>query len=128
MRTSNVTYLVKKGISSIWKNFLMSFASFCILMVSLLLVSCAVLLMMNVNKIMSNIEDTNEITIYLKEDISDKQVEHIKSVLEKNQDITDVKYYSKEQALDDFRDNVQRPLAFDIRKLHAPASAVPALM
>ena len=105
MRTSNVTYLVKKGISSIWKNFLMSFASFCILMVSLLLVSCAVLLMMNVNKIMSNIEDTNEITIYLKEDISDKQVEHIKSVLEKNQDITDVKY-SKEQALDDFRDNM----------------------
>lgn len=106
MRTSNVTYLVKKGISSIWKNFLMSFASFCILMVSLLLVSCAVLLMMNVNKIMSNIEDTNEITIYLKEDISDKQVEHIKSVLEKNQDISDVKYYSKEQALDDFRDNM----------------------
>ena len=106
MRTSNVTYLVKKGISSIWKNFLISFASFCILMVSLLLVSCAVLLMMNVNKIMSNIEDTNEITIYLKEDISDKQVEHIKSVLEKNQDITDVKYYSKEQALDDFRDNM----------------------
>ena len=106
MRTSNVTYLVKKGISSIWKNFLMSFASFCILMVSLLLVSCAVLLMMNVNKIMSNIEDTNEITIYLKEDISDKQVEHIKSVLKKNQDITDVKYYSKEQALDDFRDNM----------------------
>lgn len=106
MRTSNVTYLVKKGISSIWKNFLMSFASFCILMVSLLLVSCAVLLMMNVNKIMSNIGDTNEITIYLKEDISDKQVEHIKSVLEKNQDITDVKYYSKEQALDDFRDNM----------------------
>lgn len=106
MRTSNVTYLVKNGISSIWKNFLMSFASFCILMVSLLLVSCAVLLMMNVNKIMSNIEDTNEITIYLKEDISDKQVEHIKSVLEKNQDITDVKYYSKEQALDDFRDNM----------------------
>lgn len=106
MRTSNVTYLVKKGISSIWKNFLMSFASFCILMVSLLLVSCAVLLMMNVNKIMGNIEDTNEITIYLKEDISEKQVEHIKSVLEKNQDITDVKYYSKEQALADFRDNM----------------------
>lgn len=106
MRTSNVTYLVKKGISSIWKNFMMSFASFCILMVSLLLVSCAVLLMMNVNTIMSNIEDTNEITIYLKEDISDKQVEHIRSVLEKDKDITDVQYYSKEQALEDFRDNM----------------------
>lgn len=106
MRTSNVTYLVKKGISSVWKNFLMSFASFSILMVSLLLVGCSVLLMMNVNTIMSNIEDTNEITIYLKENITDSQVEHIRSVLEKNGDISDVQYYSKEQALEDFRDNM----------------------
>ncbi len=106
MRTSNVTYLVKKGISSVWKNLLMSFASFSILMVSLLLVGCSVLLMMNVNTIMSNIEDTNEITIYLKENITDSQVEHIRSVLEKNGDISDVQYYSKEQALEDFRDNM----------------------
>ena len=106
MRTSNATYLVKKGISSVWKNFLMSFASFSILMVSLLLVSCAMLLMMNVNTIMGNIEDTNEITIYLEENITDKQIEHIRSVLEKNDDITDVQYYSKEQALDDFRNDM----------------------
>lgn len=106
MRTSNVTYLVKKGISSVWKNFLMSFASFSILMVSLLLVGCSVLLMMNVNIIMSNIEDTNEIAIYLKENITDTQVEHIRSVLEKNADIADVQYHSKEQALEDFRDNM----------------------
>lgn len=106
MRTSNVTYLVKKGISSVWKNLLMSFASFSILMVSLLLVGCSVLLMMNVNTIMKNIEDTNEITIYLKEGVSDKQVTHIRSVLEKNTDITEVTYYSKEQALEDFRNNM----------------------
>lgn len=106
MRTSNVTYLVKKGISSVWRNFLMSFASFSILMVSLLLVSCALLLMMNVNTIMSNIEDTNEITIYLEENVTDKQVAHIQSVLEKNENLTDVQYYSKEQALEDFRNNM----------------------
>lgn len=106
MRTSNATYLVKKGISSVWKNFLMSFASFSILMVSLLLVSCALLLMMNVNTIMGNIEDTNEITIYLEENVTDKQVEHIQSVLEKNADLTDVQYYSKEQALEDFREDM----------------------
>lgn len=106
MRTSNATYLVKKGISSVWKNFLMSFASFSILMVSLLLVSCALLMMMNVNRIMSNIEDTNEITIYLRENVTDKQVEHIKSVLDKNSDLTDVRYYSKEEALADFRNDM----------------------
>lgn len=106
MRTSNATYLVKKGISSVWKNFLMSFASFSILMVSLLLVSCALLMMMNVNKIMTNIEDTNEITIYLQENVTDKQVEHIKSVLDKNSELTDVRYYSKEEALADFRNDM----------------------
>ena len=106
MRTSNATYLVKKGISSVWKNFLMSFASFSILMVNLLLVSCALLMMMNVNKIMTNIEDTNEITIYLQENVTDKQVEHIKSVLDKNTELTDVRYYSKEEALADFRNDM----------------------
>lgn len=106
MRTSNATYLVKKGISSVWKNFLMSFASFSILMVSLLLVSCALLLMVNVNTIMGNIEDTNEITVYLEENVTDEQVEHIKSVLEKNDDLTDVQYVSKEQALEDFRNDM----------------------
>ncbi len=106
MRTSNVTYLVKKGISSVWKNLLMSFASFSILMVSLLLVGCSVLMMMNVNTIMKNIEDTNEIAIYLNEGITQKQVDHIRSVLEKNDQITEVTYRSKEEALADFRSNM----------------------
>jgi cell division transport system permease protein len=106
MRTSNVTYLVKKGITSVWKNFIMSFASFCILLVSLFQISCAVLLMMNVNIIMGNIEDTNEITIYVKEDATEAQVEHIKAVLESSDELTDVQYYSKEEALEDFREDM----------------------
>lgn len=106
MRTSNVTYLVKKGISSVWKNLLMSFASFSILMVSLLLVGCSVLLMMNVNTIMKNIEDTNEIAIYLGEDVTQKQKDHIRAVLEKNDEISEVTYRSKEEALEEFRGNM----------------------
>lgn len=107
MRTSNITYLVKKGISSVWKNLLMSFASFSILMVSLLLVGCSVLLMMNVDTIMKNIEDTNEITIYLKEDATAKQTAHIRSVLEKNPDLTEVRYISKEQGLESFKEKIE---------------------
>lgn len=108
MRTSNVTYLVKKGISSVWKNLLMSFASFSILMVSLLLVGCSVLLMMNVNTIMKNIEDTNEIAVYLEEGITDKQLEHIRTVLEKNEEITEITYRSKEEALEDFKEKMEQ--------------------
>ena len=106
MRTSNVSYLIKKGVSSVWKNFIMSFASFCILLVSLFQVSLTVLVMMNINIIMKNIEDTNEIAIYLKEDISEAQVKKIQNILEENDYLTDVRYISKEQGLEDFKENM----------------------
>lgn len=96
MRASNVSYLVKKGITSVWKNLIMSFASFSILLVSLLQISVAVLVMMNINIIMGNIEDTNQIAIFVKDDITDAQLTHIKDVLNNNADLTDVQYISPE--------------------------------
>lgn len=106
MRTSNVSYLVKKGISSVWKNFVMSFASFSIMLVSLLQVSCAVLFMLNVNIIMGNIEDTNQIVIYAKANVTSDQLTHIGDVLRSNSNLTDVRYYSKEEALADFKEDM----------------------
>ena len=104
MKSNNVTYLVKKGISSVWKNFVMSFASFSILLVSLLQVSITVLFILNANIIMGNIEDTNEIAVYVEdkegetEEAHRKKVEHIRDVLNSNENLVDVKYVSKEEA------------------------------
>ncbi len=106
MRTSNATYLVKKGITSVWKNFVMSFASFCILLVSLLQVSCTVLIMMNVNIVMSNIGATNQIVIFLEKDVAQADIDHVRAVLEKNDDLTDIKYISKEEGLEQFREDM----------------------
>lgn len=106
MRTSNVSYLIKKGVSSVWKNFIMSFASFSILLVSLLQVSVTALIYMNVNIVMQNIEDTNEITIYVKDGVSDAQREKISSLLNSNNNLADVKYISKEQGLENFKENM----------------------
>lgn len=89
-----------------WKNFVMSFASFSILMVSLLLVSCSVLLMVNVGIIMGNIEDTNEISVFLEEGVTAEQIGHVRDVLENNSDLTDIRYTSKEEALADFRETL----------------------
>lgn len=97
MRASNVSYLVKKGISSVWKNLVMSFASFSILLVSLLQISIAVLVMANINIIMGNIEDMNQISIFVVEDITDAQLDHIHSVLNNNADLTDVQYISPDE-------------------------------
>lgn len=106
MRTSNVSYLIKKGVTSVWKNFIMSFASFSILLVSLLQVSITVLVFMNVNIVMKNIEDTNEITIYVKDGVTDAQRTKIQSLLDNNNNLADVKYISKEQGLENFKENM----------------------
>lgn len=108
MRASNVSYLIKKGISSIWKNFIMSFASFSIILVSLLQVSCALLFLVNADIIMGTIEDTNQVVIYAKAGISDEQLEHIGDVLRSNSNLTDVRYYSKEEALEDFKKDMEQ--------------------
>lgn len=106
MRASNVSYLVKKGISSVWKNFIMSFASFSILLVSLLQISLAVLVMANINIIMGNIEDTNQIAIFIEEDASDADVAHIRQVLDSNADLTDVQYISPDMGLEHFKEDL----------------------
>lgn len=106
MRTSNFNYLVKKGISSVWKNFVMSFASFCILLVSLLQVSVTVLFMININIVMKNIENTNEITIYIEKGATKEQTDHIRDVLEKDDNLTDVVYQSAEEALEAFKESM----------------------
>lgn len=106
MRTSNVSYLVKKGIASVWKNFVMSFASFSILLVSLLQISIAVLVMMNIDIIMGNIEDMNQISIFVVEDITDAQLDHIKSVLNSNEDLTDVQYISPDEGRIKFNEDL----------------------
>lgn len=84
----------------------MSFASFSILLVSLLQVSITVLIYMNVNIVMQNIEDTNEITIYVKDGVSEAQREKISSLLNSNNNLADVKYISKEQGLENFKENM----------------------
>lgn len=104
MKGNNVTYLVKKGISSVWKNFVMSVASYSILLVSLLQVSITMLFIMNVNIIMGNIEDTNQIVVYVEDkegeskEAHQKKVDHIRDVLTANPNLVDVKYISKEEA------------------------------
>lgn len=112
MRSNNVSYLVKKGVTSVWKNFIMSFASFSILLVSLLQISVTVLLMMNLNIIMGNIEDTNQIAVFVEDKENETELVHqtkvkgIEGVLNSNSNLTDIQYVSKEDAEEKFKENM----------------------
>ena len=97
MKLSGVNYLFGQGIKNIWTNRIMSVASFCILMVSLLLVGFSVLFIVNVNSIIGGIENKNEVIIYL-DDISEDEITAMGNKLRSLDNISDVVFFSKDEA------------------------------
>ncbi len=98
MKLSSMNYLVGKGIKSIWKNKMMSFASFCIMLVSLLMVGISVLAAININKIISGIEGKNEVVVIIKDETSDEAASALGTSIGEIENVDTVSFYSKEEA------------------------------
>ncbi|MGN0642964.1 MAG: permease-like cell division protein FtsX [Huintestinicola sp.] len=103
MRFSSGAYLFKQGIRNIWNNRLMSFASFCILTVSLLMVGFTIVFTANINSFISDIEGKNEVIIFLEDDTTDEDINAMQNQLIATENIADVSFYSKEEAFDDLK-------------------------
>lgn len=103
MKASGVKYLVGQGIDNVWKNRMMAFASFCVLLVSLLLVGISVLAYFNVNSIIGGIEQKNEVIVYLDDDTDEAALEQIGSNLRGMPNVTEVNFYSKEEAYESLK-------------------------
>ncbi|MGN0613752.1 MAG: permease-like cell division protein FtsX [Porcipelethomonas sp.] len=106
MKLSGVRYLTKQGFENVWKNRMMAFASFCVLLVSLLLVGISVLLFMNLNSIIGSIENKNEVVVYLDPDITAAKTETVQSKLEQIDNIDEISFFSKEEAFDSMKDSM----------------------
>lgn len=98
MKASSARYLVGQGVKSIWRNRMMSFASFCIILVSLLMVGVSVLTTININRIIGGIEDQSEAAVTIKDDITDEQQQALKEQIEALPNVASVTFYSKEEA------------------------------
>lgn len=106
MKLSGIRYLSKQGIENIWKNRMMAFASFCVLLVSLLLVGLSVLLFMNLNSIIGGIENKNEVIVFLNPEITEAQTEQVQAKLEQIDNIGDISFYSKEDAMKSMKESM----------------------
>ena len=107
MKLSGVRYLTRQGLENIWKNRMMAFASFCVLLVSILLVGVSVLLFMNLDSMIGGIEDKNEVIVFLNTDITQEQTEQVQSKLEQMDNIENITFYSKEKAMEDMKDSMK---------------------
>ena len=98
MKASGIKYLVGQGVDNVWKNRMMAFASFCVLLVSLLLVGISVLAYFNVTSIIGGVEKKNEVIVYLDEGTTDEQISQIGEDIRRLPNVSDVNFYSKEEA------------------------------
>ena len=103
MRASGIRYLLGKGFENIWKNRMMAFASFCVLLISLLLVGLSVLVSMNISSMIGGMEDKNEIIIYLQDDATDMEISELYGELCRMENIAEANFYSKEDAFEDMK-------------------------
>ena len=100
MRMSNFGYLVRRGVGSVFRNAMMSIASFCVLLVSLLLIGLSVLVAMDINIVLSNIAEKNEIEVFVDGEVSSEELSHISDAISGNPNTMSggVVFYSKEEA------------------------------
>lgn len=98
MKISGIKYLANQGIENIWKNKMMAFATFCVLLISLLLVGISILFYFNMNSMILGLGNQNEIAVYVETDTSQERVDEIHEQIKNIENIDTVTYISKKEA------------------------------
>ncbi len=99
MKFSSFKYLFGQGWNNFKGNRLMSVASVGVVTSCLILVGICASLVINVNSFVQYLGAQNEVVVYLKDEANLDHVNAINSSLEKDEDVADFRYVSKEDAL-----------------------------
>ena len=67
MTGASLRYVIKEGFRNTWTNRMMSIASICVLMSCLVLIGSASMIFLNMDSLLSRIEEENVIMVYVKE-------------------------------------------------------------
>ena len=106
MKLSGVKYLANQGVENIWKNKMMAFATFCVLLISLLLVGMAGLFYVNVNSMIQGLGSQNEVVVLMQLGTTDEQNTAAQEAIAAIENVDTIDFISKEEALDSQRTNL----------------------
>ena len=75
MTGASLRYLIKEGFRNTWTNRMMSIASICVLMSCLVLIGSASMIFLNMDSLLSRIEEENVIMVYIKDDANQAAID-----------------------------------------------------
>lgn len=113
MKINNIGYLLKEGLRGIFLHGFMSFAAVCVTVACLLIVGSFSCLVYNINILVEDLNKTNEILVYIDENLSDAEAKSVGTKLNGVDNVHQIRFVSRNEALENFRADHQEDEAFD---------------
>lgn len=106
MKIRTIEYFVKEAVSSLRHNGLMSIASVSTVALSLLILGMFLVMVLNLNHIASTLETQVQITVYMEDGLSDKEMREVGTRITKIGGVTQVMFVDKDQAMTKFKERL----------------------
>ena len=114
MSVNKIGYLIKEGFKSIFTHGFMSFASVTIIIACLVIMGSFSLLSFNIDAMISKLEQENEIVCFVDESLSEDDARAIQPAIESLDNIGDVVFMTREEAMDEFSQDYDPELFKDV--------------
>lgn len=98
MTGSSFKYLTKEGFKNVWTNRMMSLASIAVLMSCLVLIGSAAMMFVNIDSLLSKIEEENVVMVYVEDETTDAELADMESQINALGNISKVEFVSKVDA------------------------------
>ena len=101
MRRYSVMYFISQSVKGLWRNGVMTLASIIVLMSCLVVMGSFALVVMNLNENLDSLGDMNEMVAFIELEKSEEEITAIREKVATYDNIKEIKYVSKEQALEE---------------------------
>lgn len=106
MKLSTSEYFIKEVYTSFKRNIWMTLASIFTVVLSLFILGFFSIVILNLNKMADTLESQVQISVYLKDDLSQEEIDETKETLSKIEGLQDIKFITREKAMENFKERL----------------------
>ena len=110
MKLSRLGYLITSGFTGIFSHGLMSFATVTITMACLIIMGSFGLLVVNINALISDLEDENEVVAFIDESLTEEEARAVEPLIEAVPNVSGADFMSRAEAMENFQEDYDEDL------------------
>ena len=109
-RRLNIGYFIREGFHSIFSHGLMSFAAVCMIVACLIIMGSFGLLVVNINALISDLEDENEVVAFIDESLTEEEARAVEPLIEAVPNVSGADFMSRAEAMENFQEDYDEDL------------------